>query len=829
MFGRGLTCLWLIVITLIFAAAAFGDVPQIISSVKTEFATYHPVIVPVKPNVLPYIIGHDLENVANAGEFKFSDAGRELLIKNGFVAVPSRFKDIHHIYGECMDNEIPVFVTTDSMLHVYHLLFDRALQTIEMEELFDEAKVLTEVMLKETEKQWTIAGGKRARTAVEKNLAYFSVACKLLDENFRPPAVVSDMVNAELDLIEGHTGFSPSPIFGYDEDYSQYVPRGHYTRHENLEKYFRVMMWYGRMMFRLKPREADGGIEKGKEETLQALLMVAALANAEIERKPLLDVWNRIYQPTVFFVGKTDDLNTYDYMDLMKAVYGLNYAGFEPDKFDDDAKLMEFINAADALMDPGINSTLMFEGEDMIVVKGFRLMGQRFIPDSYMFQELVHDKVQSRLFPKGLDVMAVLGSDRAYDILINRYNEDGYANYVKQVEKLKGEFGSLDPADWAQNLYWNWLYVLTALLIPKGQGYPYFMQNLAWADKELATALGSWAELRHDTILYAKQSYTKMGGGPPRPELTEGYVEPNVEFYARLEALTRFTQDGLSSRGLLNWEIQDKFRRLEELLTELREISEAELQNMPLTSAQYRAIVEFGHTLKQIMPSQNEEMPGDEEEDEGMPVIADVHTDVNTGVVLEEGVGYPMEIFAVVPVEGELKIVRGAMFSYYEFTHPMSDRLTDEKWRDMLENNPKELPEWFDSFVGLPDEPGQMKRISFEAQTAVEPSGKQLATWGKVKQPALYQNYPNPFNPETWIPYQLTSAAEVVIYIYSTNGRLVRVLRLGYKEAGQYITRDRAAYWDGRDSFGEEVASGVYFYTLQAGNFGATGKMIVLR
>lgn len=94
---------------------------------------------------------------------------------------------------------------------------------------------------------------------------------------------------------------------------------------------------------------------------------------------------------------------------------------------------------------------------------------------------------------------------------------------------------------------------------------------------------------------------------------------------------------------------------------------------------------------------------------------------------------------------------------------------------------------------------------------------------------ALLQNYPNPFNPETWIPYQLAHGDNVVIRIYNINGQLVRILNLSYREAGLYLSKGRAAYWDGRSETGEKVASGVYFYTIDAGSFRATRRMVIIR
>jgi flagellar hook assembly protein FlgD len=93
----------------------------------------------------------------------------------------------------------------------------------------------------------------------------------------------------------------------------------------------------------------------------------------------------------------------------------------------------------------------------------------------------------------------------------------------------------------------------------------------------------------------------------------------------------------------------------------------------------------------------------------------------------------------------------------------------------------------------------------------------------------LLPNYPNPFNPETWIPYRLSQDEKVSIEIYSLSGQRVRTLTLGEKAAGNYVSRHKAAYWDGNNDTGEAVASGVYFYVIRAGEFEAARRMAVLR
>ncbi|MFQ5813805.1 MAG: DUF3160 domain-containing protein, partial [Anaerolineae bacterium] len=337
------------------------------------------------------------------------------------------------------------------------------------------------------------------------------------------------------------------------------------------------------------------------------------------------------------------------------------------------------------------------------VTKGFRFMGQRFIPDSYIFQQLVYDKVGTqndpRLFPKGLDVTAVLGSARAYEILLDVYGEGRYANYQEQMEKLRGEFGQLPPEQWVENLYWSWLYALRPLLEVKGEGYPVFMQNQGWVDKDLNSFLGSWAELRHDTILYAKQSYTmKATGIMPQPEAAKGYVEPQPEVYARLAALARQMRAGLDGRGLLDAEYRDKLERLESLLLSLKMMAEKELMGQALSEEEYELIRNIGGILEGITTfSAQVKEQITSEADERMAIVADVHTDVNTGQVLEEGVGDAFLIYAIAPVEGQLVATQGGVFSYYEFTQPMDDRLTDEAWQ-ALEPKP-DLPVWTESFV----------------------------------------------------------------------------------------------------------------------------------
>jgi len=170
------------------------------------------------------------------------------------------------------------------------------------------------------------------------------------------------------------------------------------------------------------------------------------------------------------------------------------------------------------------------------------------------------------------------------------------------------------------------------------------MKGQAWTDKELNTSLGSWTELRHDTILYAKQSYTMRATGimlPPEPP--KGYVEPNPELYGRLASLAGMTVAGLKSRNLLLDVFGDRLARLKDLLTALKSISEKELTGTKLTDDEYSIIRYVGNTLENITtfpPEVKDAITSDT--DERMAIVADVHTDVNDGAGPRRGRRQPV-------------------------------------------------------------------------------------------------------------------------------------------------------------------------------------------
>ncbi|MCD6505393.1 DUF3160 domain-containing protein [Candidatus Poribacteria bacterium] len=832
------------------------------SPVQTDFGLYEPYQADVSPSISTYPISGGLENVVNASQFKLTSSQKERISREGFIAIPSDMEQIFEIYKLLAERGQPIFVTTDSVLHAFHILYDYALRVMEFERFYSDLDLLISEMLNRSIDEYNASAGKLAKEAALRNIAFFDVAERLMGRSEEIPSEARKLSDAELRLIESHSGISPSPIFGYMEDYSQYIPRGHYTRNDKFKRFFKAMMWFGRMGFRLK----------SESETLSAILIAAALQGETDDGRQLMDLWDEIYEPTVFFVGKSDDLTVRHYMSVARKVYGPSFDKLSPDQMAEG--LNRFIEEAQNLEDPLINSSIILQGSDLAAeTKGFRFMGQRFIPDSYMFTQLVHSHVQNRLLPKGLDVMAVLGSDRAYEILTGFYNEDRFPGYVQQIERLRSEYANLPSEVWAQNLYWNWLYCLMPLLERKDEGYPTFMRSDAWTDKELITALGSWAELRHDTILYAKQSYTKITAVPPRPELKVGYVEPNPKLYARLASLARFMRRGLEERGLLLDEFDWKLRDLEELLLKLKGISEKELRGEKLSEEDFELIFEYGKKLEALNTFTSIDQAIENEEDKSMALVADVHTDPNTGRALEVAVGRPMWLYVVAPINGQLWLTVGAMFSYYEFTQPISRRLTDGEWQEMLRSGqaPRQ-PEWTSSFLlsSLTDIPSERCDLNGDGAVDVldlvsvakaygrggDESGKcdvngdgtvdildlvlvsraiNLRWAGAMVEriiagkPTLLPNYPNPFNPETWIPFWLPKDGEVEIRIYDITGHLIRNIDLGRKHAGLYMSVGKAARWDGRDNTGQPVSSGIYFCELRACGGVDIRKMILAK
>jgi len=673
--------------------------------INAMFATYEEVPVNVTPAIKPYRVEPDLSNITNKDMFRLSPAAVNLLIENGFVVVPTTYeKEFFTLYERNRYEPVPLFITTDSILHNYHLYFDHLLRVVETEKLAPELKELNKAMLTRAQKQYQELKGTDWENAARRVVGFFAVAGKLLDSDVPVPAEVKNEVENELVLIENHQGVAVSPLMNMggsgdsgdllQEDYSQYIPRGHYERSDLLKAYFKSMMWYGRMTFRVN----------NEDETKSAVLITLALNHGENQQ-----MWDRIYATTNFFVGKSDDISYVQFKELIDEIYGTG-AGLQ-ELVSGREKWNEFLAAAGELAPPVINSMPLINATSPVEreneTKGFRFMGQRFTLDASVFQRLLYPEVmensrgEMRVLPRALDIPAVMGSEEAYDIL-QTTGETGYRNYPENLAEMKAYAAGLSKETWTQNLYWSWLYTLMPLIREKPDGYPSFMRNSAWARKDLNTYLGSWTELKHDTILYAKPVYAEAGGGGGDID-DRGYVEPNPELYARLASLVKMTSSGLQARGLLSERDQESLARMETLVLALKTIAEKELSNTPLTDEEYDLIRSYGVQLEHFWLEALRDEGIDHHSavyDRPAALVADVANNPGGRQVLEEATGNIFEIYAVVPVDGKLRIAVGGVYSYYEFLWPLNDRLTDSRWHRMLnDGQAPPLPGWTGTFI----------------------------------------------------------------------------------------------------------------------------------
>ncbi len=654
-------------------------------------------------NEPPSGVAPDLSNITNKDMFHLSEATKSLLVKNGFVVVPSDHREFFTLYEMSRYEPVPLFVTTDSMLHNYHLFFNHLLKAIETDSLMPELRKLNQAMLLEAQEQYAALKGTAWENAAKRNMGFFAVGARLMDASVVVPPEVQNEVAKELDLIARHEGIAVSPLMniggaldplnGLKEDYSQYVPRGHYDKSTELKNYFKAMMWYGRQTFRLK----------SEDETRSAVLIALALSESDNASS-----WDTIYEPTSFFVGKSDDICYRQLREHLDRFYG--------PKTDlstlitDQNKWNAFRESIQGLEPPAVNSIPIFDEtiqpDREQEIKGFRFMGQRFTIDAAIFQRLVYREVKEnsrnerRMLPKGLDIAAAMGSAEAYSIL-DELGEADYELYRENMAKLQKHLTDLSQETWTQNLYWSWLYTLQPLTQVKSDKYPAFMQNRAWARKELSTFLGSWAELKHDTVLYAKQVYAEAGGGNMDVD-DRGYVEPNPLVFGRLAALAKTTREGLQARQLICERDAESLQRLEQLSLSLKEIAEKELTNEALTDDEYELIRSYGVQLEHfwLEALRDEGIEHHSQAyDQPAAIVTDVATDVG-GQVLQEATGFIQEIYAAVPVDGKLRLAIGGVYSYYEFAWPLSDRLTDSRWRELL--NAGEVPpqpNWTEAFI----------------------------------------------------------------------------------------------------------------------------------
>ena len=637
------------------------------------------------PSVPAYDPGADMANVINRDQFsydQFSAEAKDFLARNHFFVEQQRpasgNPEFYELYEENRYWHIPNFVTVDSLMHTYHLYFTVLMRTVEREHLAPALTSLSRGMLQKSLAQYEALKGTPWEGAAFRNAVFFSVGLNLQETAPAEDAAIRQVVEEELGKIYNAAGPAPCALFGasdsfysgtHDEDYSQYRPRGNYEGDPILEAYFRAMMWYGRISF----------LAEDEDATRSALLITAAMDGSE------KSTWEAIYAVSSFFVGVSDDCLCTDYAAAAEAVWP---SGFSvSDLPGDEAGFSSFRENVAQLAPPRINSLPHHTGaEQNESGKSFRFMGQRYNMDSEIYERLTEwdaDSAKSRVVPDALDVPNALGSPAAEKIMLEK-GDALIPLYQKELPVLREQLKNTDPALWSSSLYTGWLHTLTPLLSPRPEGYPAFARSEEWMKKTLETYEGSYTELKHDTVLYAKQVYVAEGDGEaPKDRDDRGYVEPEPEVYARFASLAKDTKDGLDRLGMLDTANREMLDGLSSLAGQLLAISEKELQNQTLSNEEYDLIRNYGAMIERYWEAYKEDTYKSGL-GRSMQLDASLVTDIASGDgwILQIGTGLAQKMIVLVPVDGTLRFASGTVYSFYEFLNG-GQRLTDSEWKDV--------------------------------------------------------------------------------------------------------------------------------------------------
>ncbi len=636
-------------------------------------------------------------------------------------------------------NLVPLFITTDLFAHSQHLLFDRLLQHVEQEVFSPRLVLLTEKFREKISKDLQKYPSNETAIMAEK---YFAVASALLklgpsvdnwgeEEMPDKDSVLSEYgeeIRNEVEKIFEAAGMQGSSALAfpdgstYIEDYSQYKPRGHYTQNEALKTYFRTMMWFGRINFSLPESSRDSS--DSREILAQNMFKIGIYLNdIMMQEESLYKLWKSIFDPITVLIGESDDLSFDDLIPLWKSVEAENVL-----EWISDENVAEFANLSrEKLKSPLITSTSAFyanqgEGdysnpESIKPAMGWRLLGQRFTYDAWIFQNVSSPRLYGRMMTSGLDIASAFGSNSADVILENEIIENNLGLGGYGLEKLKtilGKFkkffNSKDENFWSETYYNSILALVKSQSeFEQGAGF-FFTEKPLWNIKSLESSLATWAELKHDTILYTKQIAAERGGPGEWYEPTYRtdklptpvhYIEPNLNFFTNLYVSWKVFQNIFERYKLFDENSEKAVSAMEEICLRALNIVSAEVKDEKVSKEDLEWIGTIPQLLaKSVVPFSNYSSYTTDNEQFKMALVADVFTNAESGLVLEVAVGIPHRIYvALNDKQGGKRIAVGYTFNYYEFENPMNDRLTDEQWKAMVYENESEAekrkPQWY--------------------------------------------------------------------------------------------------------------------------------------
>ncbi len=642
-----------------------------------------------------------------ASPFALDDDELAALQTHGFV-ITDRQRLGHFVagYERIYNADLPVYITADSLLHALHRSFETLLKTLEGRALLP------------TIDQWLghlhARVGAGAADAWGPQVAadldvYLAVALTLLRDAPQAPVAGADpaQIAALAASARAAGGLSEVVLFGQRRvlDWSQFLPRGHYTDSESLTRYFRAMMWLGRIDLRLIYTDELG------QRVVDPRAVATTLALREVLDAPARTTWAQIEAVLRSLIGPQDFMTVDRLDDLHAALDGAADA-----------------TALAAFDEPELFARVMAGGFDVQRIAGgyhaagaglpvsFTLLGQRYIVDSEVLTNVVWDRVRAgRMLPDPLDAaFAVFGNDHAAALLAPQLETFEYAGHLAAMRALMDD---RSPAAWQGDLYGQWLGALRTLspdpavvADPAAAGRPSVTGTEAWGRRLLNTQLGSWAELRHDTVLYAKPSYTS-GGGCDYPD---GYVEPVPAFYQALADLAdhgRGIAEGPLAalapelaEALVPW-----WTTVHEVSTTLHGLARQQETGEPFSPEQ----VQWLEQAVDVAPDDYEGyvvggwygalfLEADPYRDD--LIVADLHTqptdlmNVPVGRVLHLGTGPVRLMVTTVAACDGPRAYAGPVYAVHSVITEGFERLTDETWRARWRAGVDELP-WLDALI----------------------------------------------------------------------------------------------------------------------------------
>lgn len=633
------------------------------------------------------------DNIINTWQYRnMPDALIDRLGQHGFAIVPNNHVQLFHVYERNDYSQTQNFVTTDLYLQLFHMHFSFMLRKLEEEKFIPILEEMLEGFQGEVQKQLTQTTNAAIMDDLAYNAASYGIPLSILNDNTEKiPAQFKPQVESELSKIRAERADTSSLLSAYkifQFPYDQFKPRGHYTRTEGLKKYFNAMQWLQLAPYCL---EADDDFKKA---VVAAYVLNSGSGNSG---RTLKELYDAILTPTTFLIGKPDNLSLLDLCEVLEMQ--------NPGSLEDALKPEQMGRTLEAMRKLAKDKNIIKPKKERTCPDKINFMPARFVLDNEILQTMVEP--EKRPYPKGLDMLAGFGNECAENLLVDELKEDeNWEEFLPNLQKMKEKYANYD--NWDESVYAKWIQGLNRML-DDHKSYPYFMQLPQWDKKNMNTALASWAELKHDAILYTEQiGAAECGGGyecepPPNPYVL-GYVEPNVKYWNAAIDLLDLTDDLMLKHKLMDRNMKHELTRLRETCAFLLNVSNKELKGEKLTEQEYRTIELIGSSVDYLTRaildvSDWRQVKGPDQE---IAVVADIYTNnlgEETGI-LHVAVGYANDIYVLVEIEGSLYITKGATLSYYEFPTPITTRLTDEQWQQMLKDKKvPATPAWLDEVI----------------------------------------------------------------------------------------------------------------------------------